>query len=281
MSDEVEVTATEVAPKADETASPAKATERVEETPVSEGEQRPAKTFTQDEVDALLGKRLSQAERKWQREHQQARPTEQPRAEPVVEQPKQGKPAPESFQTTQDYLEALTDWKAEQKVTEKLDERERKQRATTAQGAEQRAIEAYEKRQDIARAKYDDFDEVATNPNLPITDAMAFEIRGSDIGEEIHYYLGTHLDEAKRIAKLHPLTQAKELGKLEAKLAAAQPEPVKLSNAPDPITPQRPKANAAPVYDTTDPRAIKSMTTSEWIAADRKRQEAKWKATHG
>jgi hypothetical protein len=42
---------------------------------------------------------------------------------------------------------------------------------------------------------------------------MAETIQSSDIGPELAYYLGTNPKEADRISRLHPLAQAKEIGK--------------------------------------------------------------------
>jgi hypothetical protein len=72
--------------------------------------------------------------------------------------------------------------------------------------------------------------------------------------------------------------QAKEIGKIEAKLAS-NPPVKKSSSAPAPIAPVTARSSGAPAYDTTDPRSIKTMTTSEWIAAERMRQIKKLEAS--
>jgi hypothetical protein len=68
-----------------------------------------------------------------------------------------------------------------------------------------------------------------------------------------------------------------EIGRLEAKLADAPPVK-KPSSAPAPISPVTPRQTGTPSFDTTDPRSIKSMSTSEWIEAERQRQIRKWEA---
>ena len=132
-------------------------------------------------------------------------------------------------------------------------------------------LEAYGELEEEARAKYDDFEQVAYNPRLPVTETMAQAIRTSDIGPEIAYYLGSNPKEAERISRLSGILQAKELGKVEAKLAS-DPPTKKTSNAPAPITPVTTRSAGGSSYDTTDPRSIKTMSTSEWIAAERQRQ---------
>jgi hypothetical protein len=71
--------------------------------------------------------------------------------------------------------------------------------------------------------------------------------------------------------------QAKEIGKIEAKLSD-NPPVKKTSSAPAPIAPVNARSSSAPAYDTTDPRSIKNMSTSDWIEADRNRQIKKLEA---
>ena len=221
------------------------------QTPEVDQDQQPAKTFSQEELDAAIGKRLAREQRKWEREQaQRAQPPVQP-ATPV---------APEQFESTDAYVEALAAQKAEQLLAQR--EQQKQQSAL---------LESYHDKEEKAREKYDDFAQVAYNPNLPITDVMAQSIQSSDIGPEMAYHLGANPKEAERISRLSPILQAKEIGKLEAKLAA-DPPVKKTSNAPTPISPITARSTGSPAYDTTDPRSIKTMSTSEWIEADRQRQ---------
>lgn len=214
------------------------------------------KTFTQEELDAIVKKRLDREQRKWERQRAQ---------QPAVESPKQ-LPSAEQFESTEAYAEALAVQRAEQLLA---------QREAQKQQAE--LLEAYHDREEQAREKYDDFEQVAYNPKLPITAVMADTIRASDIGPDVAYYLGTNVKETERIARLPPILQAKEIGKIEAKLA--DNPPVKRStSAPAPITPVTARSGNNPSYDTTDPRSIKNMSTSEWIEAERARQVRKLQA---
>jgi hypothetical protein len=221
-------------------------------------EEKPAvKTFTQDELDAIVSKRLAREQRKWERERAQQPAQAQPKDVPPVEQ----------FESPEAYAEAL----AEKKALELIAERERKQQQA-------QMLEAYHEREEAARDKYDDFEQVAYNPKLPITDVMAQTIQASDVGPDVAYYLGSNPQEATRISKLSPFLQAKEIGKIEAKLAS-NPPVKKSTSAPAPITPVGTRAAAAnPSYDTTDPRSTKTMSVSEWIEAERQRQIRKLQA---
>ena len=221
-------------------------------------EQVEEKRFTQAEIDAMISKRLAREQRKWEREQKLRAP------EPA--QPPAQLPPQEQFESPEAYAEALAERKAHQLVAQREAERQQAE-----------ALESYHEREEEARSKYDDFEQVAYNPRLPITQVMAQTIQASDVGPEVAYYLGSNPKEADRIARLSPFMQAKEIGKIEAKLS--ENPPVKRStSAPTPITPVTPRGGNARVLDTTDPRSIKEMSTSEWIEAERQRQIRKWEA---
>jgi hypothetical protein len=219
-----------------------------------------SKTFTQEELDAAIGKRLAREQRKWERE-QAAKAAEKQLKTPVEI------PPIEQFASPDEYAEVL----AERKAEELLARREQAR-------MQSEIIESYHDKEEDARNKYDDFEQVAYNPKLPITNEMAQTIQSSDIGPDMAYYLGSNPKEAERISRLSPLQQAKELGKIEAKLAD-NPPVKKTSNAPAPIAPVTARSSSgSPAYDTTDPRSLKSMSTSEWIEAERQRQIKKYEA---
>ena len=244
--------APEQAPTAEPVAVEATAPENEQPT------EQQTKTFTQEELDAIVGKRLAREQRKWEREQsRRAQPAPTPAELPPVE----------NFDSVDAYAEALAERKAEDLLARRELERQQMD-----------FLVAYHDREEDARSKYDDFEQVAYNPKLPISTAMAETIQASDIGPDIAYYLGSNPKEAARIAALKsPILQAKEIGKIEAKMAS---EPVlkKTTSAPPPIAPISGRGSGAPSYDTTDPRSIQNMTTSEWIEADRQRQMKKWEA---
>jgi len=240
MADEEVVVAVEPAPAPEVTATPdAAASNEPVVTPVEL-----PKLFSQEELDAAVGKRLAREQRKWEREQAARAPV----AAPVVPE---GGEAPD--------LMTL--------ATNIANEREAAKHQATIQ-------DAYHEREETARDKYNDFDQVAYSPTLMITATMAMTIKESEIGPELAYHLGTNPAEARRIAALTPLSQARELGKLETKLASNLPAK-RTSSAPAPIAPIAGRGSASPTYDTTDPRSIASMSTTEWINKERDRQMKK------
>jgi len=247
------------APELEATAAIQPAENTTPETPV---EQEASKTFSQEELDAIVGKRLAREQRKWERE--QAQRLEMAQAQKAAATPSDLNA--DQFNTYEDYAEALAERKAEELLAK---------RETAKQ--QQALLANYHDREESARDRYDDFEQVAYNPNLSITEIMAQSIQASDIGPDVLYWLGSNPKEADRIARLSPILQAKEIGKLEAGMASSPPVR-KTSTAPAPIAPVTARASSAPAYDTTDPRSTKTMSTSEWIEAERMRQIKKYEA---
>ena len=217
------------------------------------------KTFSQEELDAAIGKRLAREQRKWEREQAQRQSEQQTlRAAPAA--------SADQFESTEAYAEALALQKAEELIAKREAAKQQSQ-----------VLESYHDLEEEARNKYDDFEQVAYNPKLPITNVMAETIQSSEIGPELAYYLGSNPKDAERISRMTPLGQAKEIGKIEAKLAA-EPPVKRTTSAPAPISPVTARASGSPALDTTDPRSIKTMTASQWIEADRARQMRKLEA---
>jgi hypothetical protein len=126
-----EVLAEDPAPEQEATAAP----EAVEAQPV--------KAFTQEELDAAIGKRLAREQRKWERER-------------VVTAPvAAADPRPEQFDSTESYADALALKKAEQLLYERAVQRQQTE-----------VLGAYHDREEEARNKFDDFEQVAYNPSL-------------------------------------------------------------------------------------------------------------------
>ena len=259
MTEEVQALAeVDSAPTTDVTATPEVA-ENMPEVAEKQNNEAAEKTYTQAEIDAMISKRLAREQRKWEREQQQrSAETQIVKAAPTA--------SVDQFESPEAYAEAM----AYQKAEELLAKRE-------AAKQQSQVLESYQEREDAARDKYDDFELVAYNPKLPITDVMAETIQSSDIGPELAYYLGTNPKDAERISRMSPLAQAKEIGKIEAKLSD-NPPVKKTTSAPAPISPVTARSSGSPAFDTTDPRSTKTMTDSQWIEAERKRQMKKWEA---
>lgn len=142
----------------------------------------------------------------------------------------QGAPRMQDFTDIQEYATAFAKFQSENAIKE-----HEGKRAREAQAANQRQLaESWDAKTIKADKKYDDFDEVVGE--IKPTSPWAIAIMQADNGDDVAYYLGSHLKEAQRIAALDPVAQVREIGRLEAKLAAEPPK-TKISKAPAPINP--------------------------------------------
>jgi len=102
--------------------------------------------------------------------------------------------------------------------------------------AERSFNDACNKVYQTGKAEFPDFDQAVTNLQMVGVNRDFLELATtSDAGAKLIHHLGTDLDEAARIAALPPVQMARELTKLEFKLAQPVAKPV--SKAPAPITP--------------------------------------------
>ena len=142
-----------------------------------------------------------------------------------------GAPRIENFDDVEKYAEAREKYAREQE--RKTLETERQTKANREEM--ENLVSSWEKKAERGEGKYEDWEEIVgeLKPSSPLHAA----IMEADNGEDIAYYLGKNLEEAKRIVALSPRAQIREIGKLETKLAAEPPKPRAPSKAPAPITP--------------------------------------------
>ena len=143
----------------------------------------------------------------------------------------QGKPTADQFQEYGDFVEALADWKADQRINERI-EQHRTQQAMEAQAT------TWQQRADAAKAELPDFEQVVATSTAPMSAAMAAAIKDSDAGPKVAYHLAQNPEIAARLSRLEPLAAAREIGRLEASLSVKQePTPKRITSAPTPPTP--------------------------------------------
>ena len=182
----------------------------------------------QKRIDELTRRRYdAERERDYWREHAQ-RAQAQPEPQAPVEEPQAVGKTLADFaydeSKYQDYLfkqaEARAVAAAEKVLTQKQTETARFQTVT-----------AHKEREAEFAKKVPDYFEVAHY--APITDSMAEVIMESENSAELAYHLGKNRQVALNLARLPPLQQAREIGRLEAKLAG-KPTPAQVSGAPPP-----------------------------------------------
>lgn len=169
----------------------------------------------------------------------------------------EGAPTPDQFQSYEQYLEAKAEWKAEQKVSEVLRRQQESTRQQSAQAEQAKLRATWEQRVDAASDAYDDFDEVALAPDLPISGPMAEAIQRAEKGADVLYYLGKHRDVASQLASMDAFSAAIRIGEIAATLA--RPVPKKTTSAPPPINPVGARATAA-----KDPARMSDAEFAAW-----------------
>lgn len=139
------------------------------------------------------------------------------------------------------YTEALIEYQSDLREQERAS----KEQARKAKEAEETVLTAWEKRQNEFKSKTADYDDVLEDvADVQLSDAFGRALIESEAGPKLAYELSKDRAELERIAKLSPLAQVRELGKLEARFTSEptpKPKP-KVSAAPDPIKPVGPRS---------------------------------------
>lgn len=217
----------------------------------------------------------------WQR---RAQSLENPPALPPAPAPK---PTADQFDDYGAFVEALTDWKADQKIKASDEQRDTR---TAEQKREESRKTNWQQREAAVRAAVPDYDTVmAGADSVPVTKAVEQELLDSERGPELALHLAKNPDVAEKLNGLSDRALAKEIGRLEASLPAVS-APTPTPNADDP--PADPPAAAAPTAPaartTTAPPPAKptgaARSTATPLAklpmddyvAQRKAQGASW-----
>lgn len=179
------------------------------------------------------------------------------------------RPTPDQFENYIDYIEALTDWKADQGVKKAMSARDSERASEAQTKAIQSRESVWVERQNEARTMLPDYDEVVGLSTAPIAPHLAETLLDSDRGPEVAYYLAKNPDLLKRINDMSHTSAAREIGKIEALLEKQQKPAVKMSGAPAPTTPI---GGAGKTNATSDPAKM----TMEQYKAFRKKQGARW-----
>lgn len=183
-------------------------------------------------------------------------PSKQTDGDAAQERPKQA-----DYETYDDYLEALTDWKFEQRETKKqsssvVPEPSTKTTEQPTDNAPALSREAQDAIPDIfedGNEKYADFEQVVRNKDVPITPQLLNAIVDSDSPEDVLYHIAQDAALARDLADMNPQQLAREIAKLEGQISGSgrraqqtgsnegkettRAPAKKITNAPDPVAP--------------------------------------------
>jgi hypothetical protein len=181
------------------------------------GTESPAqpKTFTQEEVNAIVAREKAREARRALREMQR-QPPSQPQQTPQ-QAPQEGEPS--KPRVTQEDVQAYL-----------------------AQQRAQESLNTFLEKAEDAVERFPDYMTVVTDPRLPFNEEMIDFFADSEVGTDLAYHLAKNPAKALAIARLSPLKAGRELTRLEAELKA-KPKATP-SKAPDPITPVGSRGNA-------------------------------------
>ena len=183
---------------------------------------------------------------------------------PVVREPEAGEPKRDQFGTYEEFIEARADWRGGQAAEKALKEAIKRENESRNQEAQQKQAREWTGRIDSARDEIEDFDEICSESDAPVTQAMSSAIMESDVGPKIAYYLAKNPGEAEKISKLSNSKQVAAIVALEEKVSKPVKTPTK---APAPINPVGKNAST----DSEIPSDKDDINT--WMRKERARME--------
>jgi hypothetical protein len=218
------------------------------ETDDGQAEQPKPRRSAQERIDELTRQRR-EAERDveyWKAKALQGSEQQQPAQE--AQQPPQeaSRPAREDYEDDFEYIEALTDWKAEQAAARLAAQAREQDKARSArQTFETRKAALY------PHGEPEGLQNFLRIPKLPVA---VIEIVGeSDVGPKIADHLGANPAELRRLEGMSPIQQARELTRLEMRLSEpAKPTPKTATDAPEPPPQARGNGGRFKVAPDTD-----------------------------
>lgn len=221
-----------------------------------------------------LNTRLSAAEQQteyWRQQALSAKPAPEAKVEAKPDLSK--RPKADDFKTADEYQEALTDWKVDQRLAKK----DQEERDTKIKTEFQSRIQKHNDRITALKSTKEDWGDIEdTFKIVPLSLTVQEAILDSDESAALVYELGKDRAELERICKLGAVAAAKAIGKIEAKLSKPSNPPEKKETktaAPKPITPVRTKgASSVKGYKAT----MSQKEYESWRNEQLKRQVMKF-----
>lgn len=180
---------------------------------------------------------------------------------PAPKQTDEPEPREQDFADRDEFLVAKAEHRALKRLRAEQAESRKQETERTEQSRQAELQAAHARRIEAARDNHDDYDKVVSAAaEVTVTDTMGQAILESEQGAELVYHLAKNPDEARRIAALPRTSQARELGKIEARLEPAEtPKPPKKTTAA-PNPPSRVKSTG------TTTKSPETMTQDEYNA---------------
>jgi hypothetical protein len=156
----------------------------------------------------------------------------QPKSEPTPRAAISGKPKADDFNTHEDFVEALSDWK----FTEKLKDYDKSKQQEKVQATQKEKLTSWQSKVESYKESNPDFEETMEEAEDVILPYGAEEaIMDSEFGPKILHELAKNPELAIKISKLSAASAIREIGKIEARLEDKTTKQT-TSKAPKPIT---------------------------------------------
>jgi hypothetical protein len=201
---------------------------------------------------------------------------------PAPEAPKA--PDVKDFAQYNDYVEALSTFKAEQIVEARLAKRDQEQ---ASKESATKAVASYQSREAEVKGRIADYDATMRAADVPLTDIVGKAIFESERGPEIAYHLAKNPAQLEAMNKMNEKQVDREIGRLEARLdtasaaaatpsAPASPSPQAAPAAPAARTSSAPPpAKTAPAAAGNAPVDLSKLSMADYVKA-REQQGASW-----
>lgn len=146
------------------------------------------------------------------------------------------KPKSDNYDDYNDYLEALTDWKVDQRIAKEHEESKKVEVEREIQSQQAQVDKVFQESLKTAQSKHPDWvDTIKASPIL-FHPAAIGAMKESLDGAEVMYFLAKNPVEAERISQLSPMSQVREIGKIEVRLTPPKaPEPRRITNTGEPV----------------------------------------------
>jgi hypothetical protein len=178
------------------------------------------------------------------------------------------KPKREGFDSDEEFVEALTDWKIEQKEYVNRDRQFKNE-------LQQKALDFQKKEAVLSNEIPDYYEAIEESRDVRINQAAVNAMVESDIGPQLRYYFAKNPEEAEKTLSMKPTEAVKFIGRIEAKIEAdiknkkSVTAKNKTSNAPPPVKPVKTNSGGNTHVDLNDP----NVPIDVWLK--RRREQAK------
>jgi len=155
------------------------------------------------------------------------------------------KPIIDNFATYDEYTEALTDWKVEQKLVN----RDKEARNIEIEKQKAKEQQTWQEKIDSLSDDYEDYEEVVGSAFNNVQLDQAVIDAAKEAGPEVIYKMAQNKELAAKIAKMSAVQAIKEIVRLESELSTPT---VKISKSSEPIKPGRGTAKTTVKLESLD-----------------------------